>query len=273
MELLKNHYEKVILSVVLLGVIVYAVLLLGRVHEEQDKIEEMRKKMTERRPHPYKAVDWAGHEDAVKKTRNPQSLEISGQHNLLNSVRWEELRDGRKVKVTTGDEVFKVFAVTKITPLYFTVVFDGPSGPPESVRYRFTITDDGSPTVGGRKSVIRTVAAAKDAKALIAGKNELVVREIRGPVTSPTELVIELSADKEIITVGLGREKSFRRVVGYEFDAKFDPEKAVFKGVRLNGNVTFNGETYKVIAITETDITIEAVSNQLRKKIPLSTAP
>ena len=269
MELLKNHYEKIILSAVLLGAVIFAVLLLRDITEEKNKIDELTREIERGPAKPIKTNDFTRQWDAVKRIQNPKPLEISGQHNLFNPVRWVRLPSGERVKLVDVTDLFKFFVVTKITPLYYTVVFESAKGPADALRYYFIFTDEGAPTQGGRRPTLRSHSPKNP-----NDRGDLsILREITGPVENPTSVVLELIRDKERITLGLGKDKVYRRLVGYEADAKYDPENKTFKAMRVNSQITFGGQTYKVIAITESSITIEAISNQQRKTIQLAPGP
>src|ERR1051325_6584445 len=270
MELLKNHYEKILLSLVLLGVVIYAVMLPGRINEEKQKIDDLTREIERGPVKPIKTNDFTPHWEAVKRVQNSKPVEISGPHNLFNPVRWVRLPSGERVKLADDARgLFKFFLLTKITPLYYAVVFDGPKGPADALRYYFPFTDECAPTTGGRRPTLRSHSPkTKDDRGDLS-----ILREITGPVENPTVVVLELIRDKERITLGVGKDKAYRRQACYEVDAKYDPENKTFKGLRLNSQITFGGQTYKVIAITDSGITIESILNQQRYPVPLTPAP
>lgn len=270
MDFLNNHYEKIILSVVLLGVVFFASLLPGRIKEERDKLEGITREIEHGAPKLVKEIDLAPLLQNLKREQNPPPTDISGQHNLFNPVRWQQRPDGSRLKLIGGDEFLRDFIVTAIRPLNYTVTFDGPKGPADALRYYLTFTDEGAPTKGEQRPKIRSFSTKVD------DKNDLAaLREITGPPNNPTALVVELLKEKERITLGQGKEKSYHRLVAYEADAKYDPENKTYKGLRANpqSTVQFAGDNYKVIAITETTVTIEAVSTGKRTTKQLAANP
>src|ERR1041384_2791822 len=134
MDFLKKHYEKIILSVVLLGVVIYAVRLIHRVDQEREKIKNMREGIIHDTPLPYKPEDWTSLLTVLKKAQTPLKVELSGPHNVFNPVRWQKIGD-KTIKVDSVDKILELFVLTNVTPLYFTVVFDGPRGSGDSMRY------------------------------------------------------------------------------------------------------------------------------------------
>src|SRR5438128_651059 len=114
MELLKNHYEKILLSIVLLGVVIYALLLPGRINEEKRKIDDLTKEILRGPAKGIKTNDFSRHWEVVKRLQNPAPLDISGQHNLFNPVRWVRLPSGERVKLSDTTVLFKFFLLTKI---------------------------------------------------------------------------------------------------------------------------------------------------------------
>ena len=71
MEFLKNNYEKVILSVVLLGLAVAAVLLLTWVGNEKRALEEIEGQIIQTPPKPLKPIDLSTNEMALQRLLNP----------------------------------------------------------------------------------------------------------------------------------------------------------------------------------------------------------
>jgi hypothetical protein len=83
--------------------------------------------------------------------------------------------------------------------------------------------------------------------------------------------VLELVADKQVVTVGRGRERSYQKIVGYEADGVYPPANRTFKGLRVNYPVVLS-EPWKVIAIDQSSITIESPRTQKRETKQLASA-
>src|SRR5438132_12356708 len=81
MEVLRNNYEKVILSVVLLGLAVAAVLLLTWVGNEKRVLDEIEMGIQQTTPKALKTVDLSTNEAALAHLARPVSLHLAGEHN------------------------------------------------------------------------------------------------------------------------------------------------------------------------------------------------
>jgi tripartite-type tricarboxylate transporter receptor subunit TctC len=100
----------------------------------------------------------------------------------------------------------------------------------------------------------------------VGQKNDVfVLREVKGPPTEPTELVLELNDTSEVIAVS--KDKPFRRVDAYMADMKYDPEKITWTQKRVGAPLRFAGEDYNIVAITQNEVVLSAKSNN--KKWPI----
>ncbi len=59
-------------------------------------------------------------------------------------------------------------------------------------------------------------------------------------------------------TAPVSKEQPFKRIDGYMADLKYDPEKKVWPSRRVGSTLTFDGEDYKVVAISGTEAIISA---------------
>jgi hypothetical protein len=253
MDFLKNHYEKVILGLVLLGVIIFAALLPGKISATQEELKEGIKMPSVGPAKPAKALDTAALDLALQLNAAPPPLKLSGEHNLFNPVRWRRLGPGLPPEPQTegGSIDAQHFTVTAIRPLAFAIWFDSVRGSGTSMRYQFMILNEASLNPSGRRPSPRTLAPA------VGQKNEIfTIMEIKGPVEDPAEVVIELAADKQLVTLGrAGRERGYQKIAGYEADGTYPPGKRNFTNLRV-GMPVLLGEPWKVIAIDASSVTI-----------------
>lgn len=262
MDFLKNHYEKVILGVVLLGVVIFAALLPGKIAATQADLEAKLKVPEAGPPKPARPVDLRQFESALRVNASPVPLVLSGEHNTLNPVRWRRIIPGQPPEPALGDniEVKQYFNITAIRPLTNAVWFDSVSGTGTSMRYQFMTLNEASAQPAGRRATRRSVNPAVGQKI----QGVLTITEIRGPVGDPNEIVVEMADDKQIVVLGRGgRAQGFAKVVGHEADAFFQPTSKVFKGLRIGYPVLLGTEYWKVIAIVESSVTIE---NRIQKR-------
>jgi hypothetical protein len=254
MDFLKNHYEKVILGVVLLGVIIFAALLPGKISATQEELKEGIKMPEVGPAKPAKPLDTSAFEIAMQINAAPPPLKLSGEHNLFNPVRWRRIQGPTAPPEpdVQGDLDLQYFILTATRPLTFAVWFDSVRGTGTSMRYQFMILNEASINPAGRRPSPRTLRPA------VGEKNEIfTITEIKGPIEDPAEVVVELAADKQVVTLGRSRERGYQKLVGYEADATYSPAKRTFTNLRV-GMPVLLGEAWKVIAIDATSITIES---------------
>jgi hypothetical protein len=265
MEFLKNNYEKVILSVVLLGLAVAAVMLLTSVDSEKRALADIESGIIATKPKELKVVDLSTNEAALQRVLRPASLHLAGEHNLFNPVPWQRMPDGKLVPMRTGREIGPgALTVVKITPLYLKIEFEGPGGTPDSVQYRFKVTREAERSPSKRIPTTYSVAG-------IGNKNAVFVLTDLKPKESPNEFVLELIEDKQPVVVT--KDKPNVSVAGYSVDLKYDPEKLTFLNKRLGDSLVFAGDTNKIVAITATNVTVQAISTTKRTTVDYTPAP
>lgn len=265
MEFLKKNYEKVLLSVVLLGLAVAAALLPIWVSDEKHALVEIENKIVTTPPQELKPLDLSTNEAGLQMLQKAPVLALVGEHNLFNPVRWQRRPDGSLFPIRTGKEFGPgALTITRIAPLHTRIEFDGVSGSPESPQYRFRVTREAERRAAQRVPVIRSVSA-------VGNKNDIFLLKDARPKESPVEFVLEMVDDKEVITVT--RENPHVAVDGYVADLKYDPDKLPFTTKRVGDSLVFAGDTNKIVAITETTVTVAAASNTKRTTISFKAAP
>lgn len=151
MEFLKNNYEKVILSVVLLGLAVAAALLPIWVAGEKRALEEMDNQITQTERKELKSINLSTNEIILQRVVKATALHLSGEHNLFNPVPWQRKRDGDLFPIRTGREIGpSALAITKTAPLYLRIEYDAPAPSADNVQYRFRVTRETEKSAGKR---------------------------------------------------------------------------------------------------------------------------
>jgi hypothetical protein len=260
MELIKKHYEKVLLGLVLLGLAVAAALLPLKISTEKQELEEQRKTKTTLNVKPLPPLEQARYQGLLQRLQTALKLNFSGGHNLVNPVPWQKALDGRLFPLRTGKEIGPdAVVITKITPLYMIISFD-------------------SVTVAGNVVGVENEAAAtpekRRKKPSSATKTDVYTLEkVIGPTNNPTELVLVLNDTGQRVSVK--PEIPFKRLEGFAADLKYDPEKKTFPNRRLDSTMVFDKDEYKVVAITETDVVLSAKSTGKKTTIKFnpSTLP
>jgi len=264
MEFLKNNYEKVILSVVLLGLAVAAALLPIWVAGEKRALEEIDNQITQTERKELKLVNLSTNEIVLQRVVKATALRLSGEHNLFNPVPWQRMRDGHLIPIRTGREIGpSALAITKIAPLYLKIEYDGPAPTAENAQYRFRVTRETEKTAGKR---LTTVSAAPG-----GSKNQIFMLKEAKPKDNPVEFTLELADTKEQITVT--KDRPYVSVAGFTASLKYGPDNLTFPGKRVGDSLVFAGDTNKIVAITETNVTVAAASNTKRTTVAYTPTP
>jgi hypothetical protein len=264
MEFLKNNYEKVILSVVLLGLAVAAALLPIWVASENRALKEIEEGITQTERKELKPVNLRTNEAVLQRVVKATSLRLSGEHNLFNPVPWQRMRDGNLIPIRTGREIGPgALTITKIVPLYLRIEYEGPAPSGETAQYRFKVTRETERSAGKR---VVTYTASPGGM-----KNQVFILKEANPKENPTEFSLELVDTKESITVT--KDKPYISVAGFTTDLKYDPDRLTFLGKRVGDSLVFAGDTNKIVAITETNVTVAAASNTKRTTVTYTPTP
>lgn len=264
MDFVKKHYEKVILSAVLLGVIGFLVFLPFVISHDQQEEKDMATTVISPRVLPLPPLDLTRQTNALERLLSPANFDFSTTNKLFNPVEWKKAANGDLIKIKTGNEVGAGAAVvTKITPLYLVITFDSVETNGPTPRYVMGVEHQAALSPAMRHKQQRYVSLddpKKDAFTLVS---------VKGAPENPDQLVLKLadSGEKVIVTAA----EPFQRVDAYAADLKYDPENKKFLNRREGAPVSFGGEDYIVVAIDADEVILSAQSNQ--KKTTLRYAP
>ena len=264
MQFLKKHYEKVLLSFVLLGLAVAAAALPYMVSQVTEQIDTMVTSVRRSKPKPWTPLDLSTNAEAVRRIEGPVKVQLAGYHNLLNPVRWIKTPDGRVRKIITGEVSYEV---THIEPLELVVSFDSVSTVADRLQYTLTVIKETSNVIRTNQ---RTAAAGVKSQFF-------TIERVVGPPEAPEALMLRLrdgsKDERELITVT--RDQPFRRLTGYTADIAFPPEREEFKRKRVDDKIKGRGETesYKIVAITENEVVLSNDSTSKKTTIKLKASP
>lgn len=260
MDFLKKHYEKIILGGVLAILAVGAALLPAMISGERDDLNE-KEQMIVVPPKPLEPLNFSTQQMRLAELKGAGFLDLASTNKVFNPVLWQQGADGRRIKVSTGEETgAKALVVTKATPLYLNISLDGVNLSEATPRYTINVEREAASD--------RTKRAKKAYFATLNNKNDaFVLREASGSPENPV-LKLELADGGEIIEIS--KEKPFKRVDGYMVDLKYTLEnRPPWVGQRVNSTLTFGGETYNIVAITKTEVVVLAKSNQKKTLVPI----
>src|SRR5436853_2065041 len=104
-QILKLHYEKIILSVMLAGLAAAVWFLYEASMQEEQTNQQYIGGVGRRVVKAVKPVDLSAYQAPLKLVQNPPALILSGGHNVFNPVKWQRRPDGTFLKIQTGKEV------------------------------------------------------------------------------------------------------------------------------------------------------------------------
>jgi len=262
MDFLKRHYEKVILGIVLLGLLVAVGFIPVKVGSERRELEEKRQSLIPRSIKPLTNLDLTASEAALKRVTAPVVLDLFSTHRLFNPMPWQRNANGQLIKYDDSNIGPKAVAITKLTPLYLNISLDNVNVSETGARYVIGVEKQAAPQAGQR--------AKKGFYSKLNEKNEVfTLRKVEGPPDNPTKLTLELNDTGE--TAVLTKEQPFKRVDGYMADLKYSPENKVWTGKRVGSPpLMFNNEEYNIVAISQTEVVLSAKSNQKKWPIPFN---
>jgi hypothetical protein len=263
MDFVKKHYEKIILSAVLLGVIGFLVFLPFVISHDQQEDKDMATMVISPRVLPLPPLDLTRQTNALERLMSPANFDFSTTNKVFNPVEWKKAANGDLIKIKTGNEVGAGAAVvTKITPLYLVITLDQVATNELGARYVVGIEHQGAsnPAMRHKRQHYISKGEKNDAFALV---------DVKGAPENPDQLVLKLADTGETAVVTTG--KPFQRVDGYSADLKYDPENKKFLNRREGAPLSFGGADYIVVAIDADEVILSAQSNQ--KKTTLRYAP
>lgn len=259
MDFLKKHYEKLILSVVLVAVAAAAFLLLIKVGQVKEDLANQLQERTRRAGRELKAVDLTTNEMAVAKIADGFAVPLAPDHGAFNPGTWD--RENNQLRRKDPRAVLARLEVREIVPLNLVVSFTGVAGLADSPRYQFSITREYEKSAAKRRPTASSLTPGS--------KNDLFqLREVKGLPTAPTELVCELAESSQRFVVS--GEQSLILPRGYAANLRFDNRDLGVK--RTDDTLNLAGATYKIVAITKDELVVSA-PNQVRTSLRLTSAP
>ena len=275
MDFVKKHYEKILLTVVLLGLVGALVFLPFLIAGDQQKVRDMTGVVLNPRVIPLPELDLTRQTNVVERLQSSYTLDFSATNRLFNPLKWQKKPDGSLIPVKAGTIGPEAVVVTKTTPLYLNLTLDSVILAADSTATNSTATNE--MTARYEISVERQAAAyptmrrkqqryvsMDDSK-----KDVFTLVQVKGPPENPDNLVLKLADTGQ--TNNVSKDKPFRRVDGYTADLKYDLENRSWSGQRIGNHLRFAGDDYTVVDINSNEVVLSAQSNQ--KKWTLRYTP
>jgi hypothetical protein len=242
MEFLKKHYEKIILSVVLLGLAVVAATLPMQVNKERESEETRKNSLIGAKPTEFPPVDLTTNQTILEKVKKPVRFDIAGKHNLFNPVPWVEKQGGELVKIQNGNMGISALQVTAIHPLNMIMSFDevipttGANGTNE-YKYQVTVIREGAVS-GGKQGRAMSIGLSASGIGTLKG--------VQGPAENPTALIMELP---DRTRVNVSKEKPYSRIIGYAADLVCELPPINKKNAKVGDPIVIGADVYNINAV------------------------
>ncbi|TAL01025.1 MAG: hypothetical protein EPO07_08905 [Verrucomicrobia bacterium] len=259
MDFLKKHYEKIILGIVLVAMAGGAAFLPIMISRERNDLKEKSDAIINRPVKALPPLDLHEAEAALARASTPLTMDLASSNRVFNSMPWQKrMSDGMVIKNVEGNTGPSAVIATNPVPLNTIISLDSVTTTDTGSRYVISVERQAATSVTARRK--------KQFYASLNAKNEaFVIREVKGPPESPTELVLELNDTGE--KVAISREKNFQRVDGYLADLRYEPEKKIWNQRRVGDSIRLAGEDYNIVAINKNEVVLSAKSNNKKTLI------
>lgn len=269
LQTLKKHYEKV-------GLVVCVLVLMGNVwflndakQQDATRREEIERAFIRKGGKPVPPVNVAQFDVIVSQMKNPPTLSLAKPNHLFSPVTWYLATDGTLNKVRSDADIgMRKMEVTAIRPLDLSIALvraatSGTGAELTVTGYHMVTTNETAPRFRQRIAGFYTLNETN--------KPIFVLREIKGPAETPTEMVIELKDSQERVT--LSAEKPFVRTLAYEADLKYGPTGRTYLRKRKNDPLDIAGQPHKIVDIAAGKVVLSDDSNGATCDITLKKAP
>jgi len=254
MDFIKKHWEKVLLGVVLVGLVVAVAFLPLKITNERGELEAKRNEVLNPRVKELPALDLGGAQAVIAKTSSPLALDFSTGHRLFNPVLWQKTTDNRPLKVQSGNEVGPAAVeVLATAPLYTIISFDNVITNETGARYAIGIERQAATKLNDRKK--------RQTYASVGTQTEtFTLAKVVGAAENPEALMLDVVGTET--PVRLDRSKPYSRVDGHLADLKYAPETKTWMKRRVGDKIVIAGEEYNIVAINETEVVLSAPSGK-----------
>ena len=267
MDFVKKHYEKILLSVVLLGLMGVLVFMLYLIPSDRQRLADIRQSIIRHAVKPLDPLDLTRETNVSARLQSPYKLDFSTTNKLFNPLPWQKRIDGTLVPVKVGLIGPEAVVVTKITPLCLILTLDSVETNEFGARYVISMER--------QAAVLPAQRGKRQHYASVGEKNETFT--ITGTTNSAPDdpaqlkLILQLTDTGEGAT--LSKDKPFRRTDAYSADLKYDPEGKKWQGQRKDADLKFAGDDNIVVAINQDTVILLARSNQKKTTLTYSPGP
>ena len=264
MDFVKKHYEKILLSVVLLGLMGVLVFMLYLIPSDRQRLADIRLSIISHAVKPLDPLNLTRETNVSARLQSPYKLDFSTTNKLFNPVPWQRKADGTLIKGSQAGPTATV--VTKITPLCLILTLDSIETNESGARYVISMER--------QAAVLPAQRGKRQHYASVGEKNEtFTIADVNGSPGDPAQLklILQLTDTGERAT--LSKDKPFRRTDGYAADLKYDLEGKKWQGQRIGADLKFAGDDNIIVAINPDTVILLARSNQKKTTLTYSPSP
>ena len=279
MEFFKNHYEKIVLGLMLLLMASGAVLLVVEAGSVQDRLKDYRGLTVDGNGKPPPTQDMETLKSLLNRATQPSQTDFASVHRVFNPMAWYVDTNGNLI---AGTKVgVSQMAVHSITPQRLLLELVSMGGTPDRPFVSISVTKEFAPTVPLQAKTRKTFFVNATNTAAIATsanpntldlqrKLVLLVREAAGTPENP-ELKCELhEPGKDGLKFNLTKAQGHVSVVEYIANIQYLVEtNFAWPKARKDTSMTFAGDTNIVVEVTASNVVVRAVSNDKLTTLPL----
>jgi hypothetical protein len=261
-DLLKRHYEKLLLAVALIALIGAVFVLQTNKSAEEEKIQDYERNVGRRKTKGVPLANMEHLKQALSNATTTPDFQFGLPHNLFNPVKWQVTADGTVIKIEQGTEVGPTaLRITKIEPLQTIITLDRSVG---SGLY-MSVTLEAHTNAAWRRRFQSYVTPNSSHNTRF-----FTLREIGGTPENPQALIELASGDR----IGVSANMPFTRIEGYKADLIYPPDdNRSLPNVHVGDPLSLAGEDYIVVAINPNEVVVSARSNNRRTTIRNNASP
>jgi len=271
-QLCRQHYEKIILSVALLLLAGAVIYLFSESKNQARKSREIPIDYEKKKVNPVHPIDLAGFLAVLKQAEKPVALDFAGPHNLFNPVQWRINKgSSQETKIVSPDQAGPpAMRLVEIRPVNLSVAYGQAvsSGTGDQLvvnGYWMFVTNEMATVARLRvnRLFMSVNATNKDAP--------FVIREVKGSAQEPEQVAAEFKEGGEKFSVT--PLKPFFKTIGNEANLRYPASTNTTGFVRKGAAVDIDGQPYKVVDITPSEVVLSDDSNGKLHSITKFVAP
>ena len=267
MQFLKNHYEKIILSVVLLCLAGVAAWLAIQVQYLKEDLASQVDAVTPKDPVTVQPVPSARYSNILYRATNAMKMDLSKSNKVFAPQQIKMTPKGDKYR--SGDIGANAVQVRGLTNLHL-LIEGRVTGAADKLTYNLLVKREYELRPGNRSERAVSVSPGGSSRK-VDERLSLKLLEAKGAVGETTEMIVEMTLDGEKETITVSKDKPFKRRLSYAADLFYPPDNQNLGLKRETEDIVIGGETNNIVAIRETEVVLS--SNQSTKRTILKVKP